>query len=73
MQALHQGGCCHDHEKIINQSINFTVPALCWVCKGDFGFCLSMNPYPELPITSCVAASEHPGVSSHNPSSILAA
>ena len=47
-------------KQTINQSItHFQQCAGC--VRGVFGFCLSMNPHPELPVTNCAAASEHPG------------
>ena len=42
------------------------------VSKEFLGLSLH-DPHPELPVTNCAAASEHPGLPPHNPTSILAA
>ena len=41
--------------------------------QGVFVFFLSMTPHPELPVTSCATASEHPDLPSRNLSSTFAA
>ena len=58
----------------INQSINYTFPAWCWVCvQGDPVSCFSMILYPELIAPSSVAASDSLNPPSHSPSSTWAA
>ena len=58
----------------INQSINYTFPAWCWVCvQGDPVSCFSMILYPELIAPSSAAASDSLNPPSHSPSSTWAA